>query len=224
MTGNDLAAYVQAARSTFNLLRNLTRNREPEEPGAPQPPDLSEDIRRLRDDLVASGATESLNTAPVLENPPPTSSGGTVVRPGVDAERLAWQDGIIRGELWLLEGHLKNNCIGCGEDISCCWKHSTNSIDVARETMSMTTDPLYPETVELAERIKPFVHPDDVRAAKYVDKYPAFVIQVSEIRTRFEARVMANARSEITLEEAKAEAARIAAERVQKQWESTEKT
>jgi len=43
-----------------------------------------------------------------------TPSPETVtVRKGLDPQRLARQEDIACGEMWLLEGHLKNNCIGC---------------------------------------------------------------------------------------------------------------
>jgi len=194
MIGEELAAYLRAARSGVNLLKQINRKKGLEEREPPQPPDTSEDFRRLRASLMVSSGPQGIQAAPVLGNPTHISAGDIISRTGVDAERLAWQEALIRGELWLLEGHLKNNCIGCGGDLSCCFKHSTNVIDAARETLSMTTDPLYREAVELAEGIQPFVHPDHVSAGTYVHMYPGFVIAVSEIRTQFEARVMANAR------------------------------
>ncbi len=151
-------------------------------------------------------------------------SGSTTVvtREGVDAERLAWQDGILRGELWLLEGHLKNKCQGCGGDGECCWKHTTNLLDVARETQSMTTETLYRDAVSVAERVLPFVHPEDIKTGKYTSKYPALVIEVSAVRTQFDKRVMGYARKPITLEEAKQLAAEEAAKEVERKWHSPE--
>lgn len=128
--------------------------------------------------------------APALEKPPTAAQEKVLTRPGVDAERMAWQDALIRGELWLLEGHLKNKGLGCGGDVECLFKHSTNIIDAARETQSMTTDPLYAETVKLAERIRPLVYPEDVKSGKYRAQYPALVLEVSRVRTQFDARVM----------------------------------
>jgi hypothetical protein len=153
-----------------------------------------------------------------------SGSTGVVVREGVDAERLAWQDGIIRGELWLLEGHLKNNCQGCGGDVECCFKHCQNVLDATRETQSMTTDPLYREAVALAERIQPLVLPDDIRTGKYITYYPPLSLEVSKIRTLFDKRVMGRVRPPITLEEAKQLAAEEAAKEVERQWPSQEKT
>jgi len=160
------------------------------------------------------------------QQPQGVAQGGStavLTREGVDAKRMAWQDGIIRGELWLLEGHLKNNCLGCGGDVECCWKHTQNTLDSVRETQSMTTEPLYREAAAVAERVLPFVHPEDVKAGKFVDRYPALTLEVSQIRTQFDKRVMGYARKPITMEEAKKLAAEEAAKEVERQWTSQEK-
>jgi len=153
----------------------------------------------------------------------PGGSSGVITREGVDAERLAWQDGIIRGELWLLEGHLKNKCIGCGGDLECCFKHCQNIVAAARETQSMTTDPLYQETVSVIESVQPFVLPADIKAEKYVTYYPPMAVKVSKVRTQFDKRVMAQVREPVTLEEAKKIASEEAARKVEEKWQSLEK-
>jgi len=152
-----------------------------------------------------------------------SASTAVLTREGVDAKRMAWQDGIIRGELWLLEGHLKNNCLGCGGDVECCWKHTQNILDGVRETQSMTTEPLYREAIAIAERVLPFVYPEDVKTGKYREKYPSLTIEVSHVRTKFDKRVMGYAREPITLEEAKRLAAEEAAKEVERKWHSPEK-
>lgn len=63
-------------------------------------------------------------------------------RKGLDPETMAWQLKQTRADLWELEGHLKNKCLGCGGDLSCCFKHGLNLIDIATETKSMTTEPI----------------------------------------------------------------------------------
>ncbi len=148
---------------------------------------------------------------------------GVVTREGLDPERLAWQDSLIRGELWLLEGHLKNNCLGCGGDVECCWKHCQNVLDATRETQSMTTEPLYRETVSVAEKVQPFVHPEDIKAGEYAPRYPVLAVEVGKVRSQFDKRVIGYARPPVTLEEAKKMAAEEAAREVEKQWNSPEK-
>lgn len=164
-------------------------------------------------------------TAITPQRPQGVALGGSsavITREGVDAERLAWQDGIIRGELWLLEGHLKNKCIGCGGDLECCFKHCQNIVAAARETQSMTTAPLYQETVSLIEGVQPFVLPADVKAEKYVTYYPPMAVKVSKVRTQFDKRVMLQAHPVITLDEAKKLASEEAAKEVEKRWRSQE--
>lgn len=191
------------------------------------PPDRTKELQKFLTTLPApesaKGTAVAVKTTITPETPQEVAQGGptgVVTRPGVDAERMAWQDGIIRGELWLLEGHLKNNCLGCGGDVECCWKHTKNVLDAARETQSMTTEPLYQEAVSTADLIQPFVHPLDVKAGKYRDRYPALAIEVARIRTQFDKRLMAHARPPVTLDEAKKMAAEQAARRVEEKWHS----
>lgn len=193
------------------------------------PPDNTKALSKFMTEVkgmdVATPSPEVLPAPKPPEKPREVAQSGPPViktREGVDAERMAWQDGIIRGELWLLEGHLKNNCLGCGGDVECCWKHTTNTLDAVKETRSMTTEPLYREAAALAERILPYVNPEDVRAQKYADVYPALTLEVSQIRTQFDKRVMGSARAPITLEEAKALAAEQAAREVERKWHSQE--
>ena len=167
--------------------------------------------------------SESQKEAPVEVKPKVTIQTSVVTREGVDAERLAWQNGLIRGELWLLEGHLKNNCLGCGGDVECCFKHCQNVIDASRETQSMTTEPLYGEAITVAQRVQPFVHPEDIKAGKYASMYPALSIEVSGVRTQFDKKVMEHARQPITLEEAQKIAAEEATKEVERKWQSREK-
>lgn len=192
--------------------------------------DVRATIHQAKDEISTIAQTirvEDKSTPPADSKPAGgvAYSGSTpvVTREGVDAERMAWQDGIIRGELWLLEGHLKNNCVGCGGDVECCWKHSQNILDAARETQSMTTDPIYQEAISIIKRAQPFIHPEDIKSGKFIDKYPPLAIEVSQVRTQFDKRVMGHAQPPITLEEAKKLAAEEAAKEVERKWHSPEK-
>lgn len=167
--------------------------------------------------------SEGQKEAPVGVKPRVTIKTSIVTREGVDTERLDWQNGLIRGELWLLEGHLKNNCLGCGGDVECCFKHCQNVLDASRETQSMTTDPLYQEAVGVAARVQPYVHPEDIKTGKYSTQYPALAIEVSKVRTQFDKKVMEHTRQSVTLEEAQKIAAEEAAREVERKWRSQEK-
>jgi hypothetical protein len=172
---------------------------------------------------ISTRPSEPAPPSPTAVVHPSTSQNKNIIRKGVDADRLAWQDSLIRGELWLLEGHLKNNCKGCGGDVECCWKHCQNVIDSVLETQSMTTDPLYDRALTIARQVQPLVHPDDVKTGKHVDKYPGFRIAVSEVRLEYEKRVMAAVRKPLSMEEAKALAAAEAEKEVERRWHSQEK-
>ncbi len=134
--------------------------------------------------------------------PQPSTSGkqGTITRAGLDATRVGWQEDLTLGETWLLEGHLKENCQGCGGDIECCWKHSDNLVRVAGETLSMTTDPFWVNLKALGEYIRDRTHPDDVKAGTYVVEYPALVVRLSEFRVLLQKKAMARAKHSSTTE------------------------
>jgi len=188
--------------------------------------EMQEFITTFRATPEQEAVAVSKTPALTMEKPKEVAYSGSppvVTREGLDPQRLAWQDGIIRGELWLLEGHLKNNCLGCGGDVECCWKHCQNVLDATRETQSMTTEPLYRETASIAEKVQPFVHPEDIRAGEYAPRYPVLAVEVGKVRSQFDKRVMGYAREPVTLEEAKKMAAEEAVKEVEKQWHSPEK-
>jgi hypothetical protein len=44
--------------------------------------------------------------------------------------------------------------------------------------------------VELARRVQEVVHPEDVKAGRHRDLYPTLAVEVSQLRTQFDARLM----------------------------------
>jgi hypothetical protein len=144
-------------------------------------------------------------------------------RKELDPETMAWQLKQIRADLWELEGHLKNKCRGCGADVSCCYKHALNLIDIATETKSMTADPLWDDIIKLAEEVKVKCHPDAIKAETYFAELPSLTIRTSELRRAVEDKLIKLSKPELTLEEAMAEAAKLAQEEVEKLWQSREK-
>ena len=101
------------------------------------------------------------------EKVPQGGSTGVVTRQGLHPETMTWQLQETRAELWELEGHLKHYFKECGPDFSCCFKHSQNLIDLARETKSMTTDPIWDSIIKLGEEVKLKAHPDHIHAGTY---------------------------------------------------------
>lgn len=152
-----------------------------------------------------------------------SGSTGVITRQDLDPETMRWQLEEARGELWELEGHLKHYCKGCGADFSCCFKHSQNIIDIARETKSMTTDPIWDAITKLGEEIRQKAHPDHIRAETYFAEFPQLTVRVSELRRPIETQLIQLSSPEISLEEAKKLAAEEAAKEVERQWQSQEK-
>ncbi len=157
-------------------------------------------------------------TTPRTEKVAQSGSTGIVIRQGLDPERLAWQEDAAYEQVWLLEGHLKNNCIACGDDYECCWKHSDFVILIANETLSMTTDPFWQNLKALAQEIRDKSHTDDVQRGTYVAEYPRLAVRLSEFRVPLQKKAMERARPQITLEEAKTLAAQEAAKHVEESW------
>jgi len=150
-------------------------------------------------------------------------STGVLTREGLDPDTMRWQLQEARAELWELEGHLKHYCKECGADNSCCFKHSQNMIDLAQETKSMTTDPVWDKIITLGEEIKVKAHPDNIRAGTYFAEFPQLIVRVSELRKPIETQLIQLSKPELTLEEAKQLAAEEAAKEVERKWQSQEK-
>ena len=109
-----------------------------------------------------------------------------LTREGTPPGRIAYQEGEIWSNLWLLESHLKQACRGCAGDEECCSKHSAALVGLARETQSMTTDPRLDQVIEMAQEVFPKVQPADVKAGTYASEYSALAVKVSGVRNRFQ--------------------------------------
>lgn len=144
-------------------------------------------------------------------------------RKGLDPETMRWQLGQTRSNLWELEGHLKNKCLGCGGDLSCCFKHGLNLIDIATETRSMTSNPMWDDIINLGEEVKVKAHPENIKTGKYFDEFPELVLRTSGLRRKVDTKLIELEKPALTLGEAKAEAAKLAQEEVEKLWQSQEK-
>lgn len=145
-------------------------------------------------------------------------------RKGLDPETMRWQLRQTRSDLWELEAHLKNRCLGCGGDLSCCFKHGLNLIDIASETKSMTSDSLWGDIINLGEEVKMKAHPENIKTGKYFNEFPELVLRTSGLRTRVDTKLIELEKPAPTLEEAKAEAAKLAEQEVEKLWQSQKKS
>ena len=161
----------------------------------PEPPEslkrLKEGMERIGnriERMLPGGKTAQGN--PAISERTAQSSSVIVTRRGLDEERLAYQEELARGEIWLLEAHLKNKGLGCGGDLECTWKHSDNIIRIADETLSMTTDPFWQNLKALAEEIRSKSHPEDVKRGTYAGEYPALAVRLSEFRAPLQKKAM----------------------------------
>lgn len=195
------------ALSSMPVERMLFSRRRSSQGGGPSSPTTSAETPE------SPVAAETIHQA-TSSHPQP------LTREGTPPERIAYQEGEIWSNLWLLEGHLKQVCQGCGGDEDCCAKHSAALVALARETQSMTTDPRLDQVIEMAQEVFPRVQPEDVKAGTYASEYPALVVKVSEVRSRFNPPHQWVMGERKRLEEAKEEAARIASEEVERQWHS----
>lgn len=184
--------------------------------------EMAESVRELAD-RVPSQSAEASSTG-TLEPPKATSvaaeaSGEIVVRSGLDLKTLEYQETEIWDHLWLLEGHLKGACRDCATDLGCCMKHSGGLAALAKETMSMTTDPKYQELTDFASEVFWKSQVEDIIKGIYANEYPALAVRASELRKKFKKTLPPPPEKPLTLEEAKAEAAEEAAKRVEESWE-----
>jgi hypothetical protein len=129
--------------------------------------------------------------------PPPV----VTKRKNLDPETMAWQLGQTRANLWQMESHLKNNCLGCGGERDCCFKHSLNLIDIATETTSMTADPIWPAIIALGEEIKVKAHPENIKTEKYFNEFPQLVLRTSELRRMIDTKLIELAKPATTIGE-----------------------
>jgi len=194
------------------------------------------DLENFKNDLIrvstsgAPGASGGVGVLTEVEHRPTSADHEETIQPSsiatrseLDPETMRWQLGQARGDLWELEAHLKHQCRGCGRAVDCCWKHGRNLVDIATETKSMTTDLLWNEILELGNEIKVKCHPDNIRTGKYFNEMPSLVLRVSDLRRRVDTKLIELEPPPLTLDEAKAEAAKLAEEEVEELWRSREK-
>ncbi len=180
---------------------------------APQREDVGKTSQEPARPPTLKSATESHPKPPLA----------VMERKGLDPETMTWQLRQTRSDLWELEGHLKNKCRGCGGDLSCCFKHGLNLIDIASETKSMTSDSLWDDIINLGEEVKVKAHPENIKTGKYFDEFPELVLRTSALRTKVDTKLIELEKPAPTLEEVKAEAAKLAQQEVEKLWQSQAK-
>jgi len=133
-------------------------------------------------------------------------------------------------EMYRFQLDLASSCKIAGKPCDCCEKHPLLAIEsLAEELVPM--DPSNPIYYECTQWIKANAEKLTVEASAsgaYDKEYPYMAATWREFRKNLldteSLGAMIAPEKQISLEEAKAEASRLAAEEVQRQWESTEKT
>lgn len=155
--------------------------------------------------------------APVKQ--PSSVNQAVITREGLDPGTLAYQERKAYNELWLAEGHAKEDFLGCGTDVDCGFKHGLNFVALAQETKSMTTDPVWDEIEHLGQELQEKAHPERVKEQTHHDEYAELAIKISAPRRVMEKRIEARRRPGVTLEEAQKIAAERAIEEIQRRWQ-----
>lgn len=178
-------------------------------------------VRELAEKVPTNpGPSTSVLEPPKATSSPPEGEEEIVVRKGLDPKTLEFQENEIWDHLWLLEGHLKRECKNCASDLGCCWKHGAGLVALARESQSMSTDPRWGEVIEFGTEIFNKCQEGDILKGTYAADYPGLAVRASELRKKFKKTLPLPPQEGITLEEAKAEAAELAAKEIERQWET----
>lgn len=141
---------------------------------------------------------------------------------------IAYQKRELGKELLLLEKHLQQGCRippVTGDPCDCCSPKHTITIEaLALETYGITGDPVYQEIAQWANSIEAKTTIREIESGRH--NYGEDAVKAREYRKKILGTEALGAliapREEITLEEAKAEAARIAAEEIEKAWKEGE--
>ncbi|GAJ04421.1 unnamed protein product, partial [marine sediment metagenome] len=72
--------------------------------------------------------------------------------------------------------------------------------------------------------VKMKAHPENIKTGKYFDEFPELVLRTSDLRRKIDTKLIELEKPAPTLEEAKAEVAKLAEQEVEKLWQSQEKT
>jgi len=151
--------------------------------------------------------------APVLDHPAPAKEQ---ISPEA---MLEYQRRQVYGQILLLQGHAANGSRIDGKACDCLLKHAIIVAALAEETQPMEpSNPLWPEIRNFANGIIPKAQVSDVINGTYTSEYPGMAATARDLRKRIDIGT-----SPMTLEEAKAEAAKLAEEEVERQWDSQSK-
>ncbi|MBW2560504.1 MAG: hypothetical protein JRE40_06570 [Deltaproteobacteria bacterium] len=155
--------------------------------------------------------------------------GGTPQRPMLStAETVAYQNREIGKQLVALEFHYAQRMRIRGVPCDCgSSKHLLYLEQLCQETIPMVSEPsVYEGIISWIKEVEPKSTDAAASSGLYDAEYPVFAQQARDFRKSvmgtLSLAAMVEPKQEITLEEAKAEAARLAAEAVEARWAETQ--
>ena len=190
----------------------------------------------------AKALDEFVATLPVgrnlTSNPePPVSSPGASQSPTVAASPMPTTEETITElkrqlakEMYRFQIDLARGCKIAGKPCDCCDKHPLLGIEsMAEELIPMDpSNPIYHECTQWIKANAQKLTVEASASGAYDKEYPHMAATWREFRKQLlgtESLIaMTASQEQVSLEEAKAEASRLAAEEVERQWESPEKT
>lgn len=189
---------------------------------ATRTPPLSreEAITRTLDTLAQIDASSPIEEEPpeaIVERP----EGVIKVSEVSTEETIAYQNRELGKELLLLERHLQQGCRippVTGNPCDCCSPKHTITIEaLALETYGMTGDLVYQEVAKWSKEIESKSTIEEIESGKH--NYGEDAVTAREYRKRLlgteSLAALITPKPQMTLEEAKAEAARMAAEEIE---------
>lgn len=178
---------------------------------------------------IGSAGSETQSSAPT-QNPskiaPQSLSETSALSLPTTEETVAYQNRELGKQLLLLEMHLGQGCRIppiTGEPCDCCSPKHTLTIEaLAIETYTIHPQPVYQELAEWARGVEAKTTIEEIKGGKH--DYGPDAAKARAFRKRIlgteSLGALKTPEKMISLEEAKQEAAQIAAERVEKQWQS----
>jgi hypothetical protein len=105
--------------------------------------------------------------------------------PGVSGSDLVkYQNRELVKEMVLLEAHLLQQCKIDGKACDCCSKHPIALEGLARETLGMTTKPIYSEIADWAKEIADKTTPEASASGRFDSEYLQMAVKLRDLRKR----------------------------------------
>lgn len=99
-------------------------------------------------------------------------------------ETIAYQNRELAKVLLVLEGHLNQGCKIAGKPCDCCVKHPLELEKLIEEVLTMTSAPVYQDTLQFAHEVEQKTSVPAVKSGKYAAQYPVLAQHARDLRKR----------------------------------------